>query len=162
MTECKQLSLAFQPLGLRKVVEKFDAPAISSDGGGLLLREVEERLGFVWQFAQYFDDYRSPRCMKYKAAELLLQRILGAELQQAKQQFQQTGQATRLFKDLQYKTKKSWHQERRVIGKAEHLSKGSNPRFVVTSLTAEACDAATLYEQKYCARGELENRIKEQ
>ncbi len=91
-----------------------------------------------------------------------LQRILGAELQQAKEQVQPTGQATRLFKDFQYKTKKSWHQERRVIGKAEHLSKGSNPRFVVTSLTAEACDAATLYEQKYCARGELENRIKEQ
>lgn len=365
MTECKQLSLAFQPLGRREIVGKFDAPAISSDGGGLLLREIEERFGFVRQFAQCFDDYRSPRFAKYKVTELLLQRImgiafgyedlndhedlrhdplmgvltgkldpvlhsqpalagkstlnrleltpvgasqrsrykkivarhskiedffveaflqqhpqtpesivldldatddplhghqagrffhgyyknycylplyifcgshllcaklrpsdidasagsvkqlnrivkrirkqwpevqiiirgdsgfcrepimawcednrvdyilglaknkrlqriLGAELQQAKERFQQTGQAVRVFKDFQYKTKKSWRQERRVIGKAEHLSKGSNPRFVVTSLTAEACDAATLYEQKYCARGEMENRIKEQ
>lgn len=91
-----------------------------------------------------------------------LQRILGAELQQAKEQFQQTGQAARVFKDFRYKTKKSWRQERRVIGKAEHLSKGSNPRFVVTNLTAEASDAATLYDQEYCARGEMENRIKEQ
>jgi hypothetical protein len=49
-----------------------------------------------------------------------------------------------------------------VIGKAEHLRKGANPRFVVTSLTAEQFDARTLYEDEYCARGEMENRIKEQ
>lgn len=365
MTECKQLSLEFQPLGRREIVGKFDAPAISSDGGGLLLREMEERFGFVRQFAQCFDDYRNPRFTWHSCEELLLQRImgialgyedlndhedlrhdplmavlagktdpvlphqpalagkstlnrleltpvgadqnsrykkiiarhskienffvaaflqqhpqapeqivldldatddplhghqagrffhgyykcycylplyifcgshllcaklrpsdidaaagsikqlerivkqirqqwpdvpiiirgdsgfcrqpimtwcethgvdyilglaknkrlqriLGAELQQAKEQFQHTGQAARVFKDFQYKTKKSWRVERRVIGKAEHLSKGSNPRFVVTSLKVEACDAATLYEQKYCARGEMENRIKEQ
>ena len=365
MTECKQLSFEFQPLGRREIVGKFDAPAISSDGGGLLLREIEERFEFVGQFAQCFDDYRSPRFTQHTVKELLLQRImgialgyedlndhedlrhdplmavlagksdpvltsgpalagkstlnrleltpvgadqdsrykkivarhskiedffveaflqqhpqapeqivldldatddplhghqagrffhgyyksycylplyifcgshllcaqlrpsdidasagsvkqlqrivkrirrqwpeiqiiirgdsgfcresimtwcednrvdfilglaknkrlqriLGAELQQAKEQFQETGQAARVFKDFHYQTKKSWRQERRVIGKAEHLSQGSNPRFVVTSLTAEACDAATLYEQKYCARGEMENRIKEQ
>ncbi len=49
-----------------------------------------------------------------------------------------------------------------MIGKAEHLRKGANPRFVVTSLTAEQFDARTLYEDEYCARGEMENRIKEQ
>jgi Transposase DDE domain group 1 len=49
-----------------------------------------------------------------------------------------------------------------VIGKAEHLTKGANPRFVVTSLSAESFDAQTLYEKEYCARGEMENRIKEQ
>ena len=53
-------------------------------------------------------------------------------------------------------------RERRVIGKVEHLDKGSNPRFVVTSLPAEAWDARALYEGLYCARGEMENRIKEQ
>ena len=49
-----------------------------------------------------------------------------------------------------------------MVGKAEHLAKGPNPRFVVTSLSAEEFDAQTLYEQEYCARGEMENRIKEQ
>ena len=49
-----------------------------------------------------------------------------------------------------------------MVGKAEHLSKGSNPRFVVTSLSADEFDARSLYEKEYCARGEMENRIKEQ
>ena len=49
-----------------------------------------------------------------------------------------------------------------MIGKAEHLSKGSNPRFVVTSLSANDIDARSVYEEEYCARGDMENRIKEQ
>jgi hypothetical protein len=56
----------------------------------------------------------------------------------------------------------SWSRHRRVVAKAEHLPKGANPRFVVTSLTASAVDARTLYEDVYCARGNVENRIKEQ
>jgi hypothetical protein len=91
-----------------------------------------------------------------------LQRILGKELHEAKLQFEATGLASRAFKDFTYQTRKSWSRERRVVGKAEHLSKGSNPRFVVTSLSAEEFDARMLYEDVYCARGEMENRIKEQ
>jgi len=91
-----------------------------------------------------------------------LERILGKELQEAKQQFEATGKAARVFKDFSYRTRKSWSRSRRVIGKAEHLRKGSNPRFVVTNLTPDMFDARTLYEQEYCARGEMENRIKEQ
>lgn len=91
-----------------------------------------------------------------------LQRIVGAELHQAQQQFAQTQQAARVFKDFSYRTHKSWSQARRVVGKAEHLAKGPNPRFVVTSLSAEAYPAQALYEQEYCARGDMENRIKEQ
>ncbi|MFV2069887.1 MAG: IS1380 family transposase [Pirellulales bacterium] len=87
---------------------------------------------------------------------------IGEELKEAKQQFQETGQAARVFKDFSYQTLTSWSQSRRVIGKAEHLPKGSNPRFVVTTLSAEAFDARALYEDEYCARGEMENRIKEQ
>lgn len=90
-----------------------------------------------------------------------LQRILGEEMHQAQQLFQETGQAARVFKDFRYSTRKSWSRERRVVGKAEHLSKGANPRFVVTSLSAEAMAAQALYEEKYCARGDMENRIKE-
>jgi hypothetical protein len=91
-----------------------------------------------------------------------LARILGRELHEAKLQYEVTGQASRVFKDFTYQTRKSWCRERRVVGKAEHLSKGSNPRFIVTSLPTEAMDARALYEDVYCARGEMENRIKEQ
>lgn len=89
-------------------------------------------------------------------------RALGKELHEACEQFQQTGQAARVFKDFVYRTQKSWSRERRVIGKAEHLPKGANPRFVVTSLSPEECDARTVYEDECCARGNMENRIKEQ
>jgi hypothetical protein len=91
-----------------------------------------------------------------------LTKILGKEMQTAKELFEQTGQAARVFKDFTYKTKKSWSRERRVIGKAEHLEKGSNPRFVVTSLSAEEFSAQNVYEVQYCGRGNMENRIKEQ
>jgi hypothetical protein len=91
-----------------------------------------------------------------------LSRILCGELHEAKLQFEATGQAARVFKDFTYQTRKSWRRARRVVGKAEHLSKGSNPRFIVTSLSPEQFDARTLYEDVYCARGEMENRIKEQ
>ncbi|MDA1252612.1 MAG: IS1380 family transposase [Planctomycetota bacterium] len=91
-----------------------------------------------------------------------LTKIIGGELHEAQLQFAETGHASRVFKDFHYKTRKSWSRERRVIGKAKHLSKGPNPRFVVTSLPADRVDAKTLYEGRYCARGEMENRIKEQ
>jgi hypothetical protein len=84
------------------------------------------------------------------------------ELKTAKQQYHETGCAARVFKDFKYQTLKSWSQRRRVIAKAEHLRKGANPRFVVTSLAKTQFDAREVYEQQYCARGDMENRIKEQ
>jgi hypothetical protein len=84
------------------------------------------------------------------------------EMEEARQAFGTTHKPARIFKDFTYQTRKSWSRERRVIGKAEHLSKGSNPRFVVTSIPTEAMDARALYEDEYCARGDMENRIKEQ
>jgi hypothetical protein len=91
-----------------------------------------------------------------------LLRIVGQELQQAKEQYEQTRQPARVFRDFEYRTHKSWSQTRRVVGKAEHLAKGANPRFVVTSLSTAEFEGRTLYEQEYCARGDMENRIKEQ
>ena len=88
--------------------------------------------------------------------------VLQPSSEQAAAQFAQTRQAARVFADFRYQTRDSWSQERRVVGKAEHLAKGPNPRFVVTSLSPEAFAAAVLYEQEYCGRGEMENRIKEQ
>jgi hypothetical protein len=90
-----------------------------------------------------------------------LKRILGAEMRQAKLQFEATKEPARVFKDFTYQTQKSWSRSRRVVGKAEHLAKGENPRFVVTSLPADRYEACTLYEQEYCGRGDMENRIKE-
>jgi len=91
-----------------------------------------------------------------------LDRILGEELYEAKQQFEATGKASRVFKDFTYQTRKSWSRPRRVVGKAEHLRKGANPRFVVTSISSEEIPPRELYEDEYCERGEMENRIKEQ
>ena len=81
---------------------------------------------------------------------------------EAELEFQTTGQAARVFKDFRYRTRSSWSRERRVVGKAEVLEKGANPRFVVTSLSPERWGARALYEDLYCARGDMENRIKEQ
>jgi Transposase DDE domain group 1 len=72
------------------------------------------------------------------------------------------GGPVRRFADFAWRTLDSWSRTRRVIAKAEHLPKGANPRFVVTSLPVTAMDARTLYEDIYCARGDVENRIKEQ
>lgn len=70
--------------------------------------------------------------------------------------------ATRRYADLRYRTRDSWSACRRVVGKAEHLDKGANPRFVVTNLPKKEFNSKALYEDLYCARGDMENRIKEQ
>ena len=87
---------------------------------------------------------------------------IGAEMGQAQEIYQSTQKPARVFKDFRYRTRKSWSCERRVVGKAEYLAKGENPRFIVTSIASEEKDARELYEDFYCARGEMENRIKEQ
>ena len=91
-----------------------------------------------------------------------LARIIGAQMQEARMLYQRTGKAARVFAAFPYQTKKSWSRARRVVAKAEVLDKGQNPRFVVTSLTPQEWSAQDLYEKFYCARGEMENRIKEQ
>jgi len=91
-----------------------------------------------------------------------LYKEIEAELLQAQQLHNSTTQAARVFKDFVYRTRMSWSRERRVVGKAEYLAKGANPRFVVSSISSEEKDARTLYEDFYCARGDMENRIKEQ
>lgn len=75
---------------------------------------------------------------------------------QAQQRFLATGEASRVFGEFDYCTRTSWSRKRRVVVKAEHLRGGANPRFVVTSLSADQIDARTLYEDLYCARGDME------
>jgi hypothetical protein len=91
-----------------------------------------------------------------------LTKELAQELAKAEEEYKKTGKAARVFKDFTYQTLDSWSCSRRVVGKAEHLAMGANPRFVVTSLSKEAFDGQSLYEDMYCARGDMENRIKEQ
>jgi hypothetical protein len=91
----------------------------------------------------------------------LLRRIR-KQLQKARRRHRETGKAARLFHQFRYRTKKSWSRKRQVVAKAECLDKGINPRFVVTSLSVNRMEARSLYEDFYCARGEMENRIKEQ
>jgi hypothetical protein len=91
-----------------------------------------------------------------------LQAEIVKEMGQAKALYQETGRAARWFTEFVYQTRKSWSRARRVVAKAEYLEKGENPRFVVTSLSREAWPAQALYEEQYCARGDMENRIKEQ
>jgi Transposase DDE domain group 1 len=91
-----------------------------------------------------------------------LEAMLAEALAEAKQRHEETGQAARVFRELRYQTRETWTRERRVVGKAEQLDKGANPRFVVTSLTSEAWEARVLYEELYCQRGEMEKRVKEQ
>jgi len=91
-----------------------------------------------------------------------LEAAIEAELSQARGLCETTGAPARVYKDFRYRTHKTWSRERRVVGKAEHLPGKANPRFVVTSLGADRAPAPVLYEQLYCARGDMENRIKEQ
>jgi hypothetical protein len=83
------------------------------------------------------------------------------QLKKSQRRYHQTKKASRRFRDFRYRTLESWDRSRRVVGKAEYLGK-ENPRFVVTSLTKAEYGARALYEDLYCARGDMENRIKEQ
>lgn len=91
-----------------------------------------------------------------------LNEILSDEMDLARQEHEETGLPVRRFKDFRYSTLESWTAERRVVGKAEMLPGKSNPRYVVTSLSSHEWEAKALYEDLYCARGDMENRIKEQ
>jgi hypothetical protein len=92
-----------------------------------------------------------------------LKKQIEPEMAQAEKQYQQTQAPVRVFTEFFYSTKDTWSRERRVIAKAEHLDKGANPRFVVTTLSQQEVAAQELYEKVYCARGDCpENRIKEQ
>lgn len=89
-------------------------------------------------------------------------KMMSEDLVDAEIMYRTTGRPARIYHDFIYQTLQSWNRPRRVIGKAEYLKKGANPRFVVTSLSQEEVDADDLYEKLYCIRGDMENRIKEQ
>lgn len=89
-----------------------------------------------------------------------LRELVQRQMRESRQQCEATGKAARVFTEFSYRTHKSWSRARRVVAKAEYLPGKENPRFVVTSLGED--EPQVLYEKLYCARGEMENRIKEQ
>jgi Transposase DDE domain group 1 len=86
---------------------------------------------------------------------------LAPEMRKAQRRAKRSGQPARAFADFTYRTRKSWSAKRRVVGKAEWTNGGANPRFIVTNVHAANGDARFLYEDVYCQRGEMENRLKE-
>jgi len=97
------------------------------------------------------------------ARNVRLEAMVAEALQEARRQWQQTQQPARVFTEFKHETVSgTWSRKRRVVAKAEHIDGKSNPRFVVTSLAVESWAARPLYEDLYCARGDMENRIKEQ
>ncbi len=133
MTKGKQLELQLTRVKGRRVRVDFKGGEVTSNAGLLLIREVDRRLGLTEQAAQPLQE-------------------------QAKQWFEYSGKKQRLFQHFEYGAK-SWRRRRLIIHKAEHTTRGSNPRFVVTNLPGNPQE---LYDKVYCGRGEMENRIKEQ
>ena len=105
----------------------------------------ENRVDYVFGLA------RNPR----------LARQIGRELRTAKRKAARTGAPARVYKELRYATRETWSKRRRVVAKAEWTQGEANPRFVVTSLGLERAKTRFLYEDVYCQRGDMENRIKE-
>jgi len=91
-----------------------------------------------------------------------LEALLKPTMDVAKEQHEESGEMIKLFTEFQYRTQTSWNRERRVIGKAQYSEKGANPRFIVTNFTSEEWATDEIYTDLYCARGDMENRIKEQ
>lgn len=91
-----------------------------------------------------------------------LMRMVAAEMEQVKAEYEKTKEPARILKDLAYRTRETWSRTRRVVAKVEFIPGKPNPRFVVTNLPRKESAARTLYEVRYCGRGDMENRIKEQ
>ena len=117
--------------------------------------------GFCRDAPMSWCEERGVDCLFGLARNARLARALGAELEAARRAHERTGRAARRFRDFEYHTRKSWTRARRVVGRAEHLAKGANPRFVVTSLPRRKASARRLCEKLHCARGDMENRMKE-
>jgi Transposase DDE domain group 1 len=117
--------------------------------------------GFAREELMHWCEHNSVDFLFGLAKNARLTAAIAAELAAARQHSEQTGKPARRFKDFTWSTLDSWSRPRRVVGKTEWTGGEANPRFVVTSLVRSEHEARHLYEKVYCARGEMENRIKE-
>ena len=161
------------PLAARLRPSNIDACAGTTDVLRMMVPRIRQRFpqariilradsGFCREEIMHFCETKGIFYVLGLAKNNRLKNALGSALQTAKREYEITGERARRFTDLTYRTRKSWSRSRRVVGKAEYLPKGPNPRFVVTNLSRIQWAAITLYEQLYCGRGDMENRIKEQ
>lgn len=150
-----------------------DAAAGSAEVLAHLVERIRERWPMVRIIVRADSGFAREELMKWcedndvfyvlgLAKNSRLLKKIGKELVAAGELFERTKKAARVFTHFTYRTLRSWACSRRVIAKAEHLEKGRNPRFIVTNLPEEYATSKALYEDVYCARGEMENRIKEQ
>jgi Transposase DDE domain group 1 len=168
----------FLPLyvfGGKQLLVAYLRPA-NQDGAkhaGVVLKLLVERLrkqwpnvriilrgdsGFCRQTPLNWCERKNVKYIVGLARNNVLQKILAPSMEQAKQSFEATQEKQRIFIHFNYAAG-SWSQEKKVIGKAEYSDQGENPRFIVTNIEG---DPQALYEKLYCARGDMENRIKEQ
>ena len=149
----------------------------ASDGALEVLQRLVKRIRHKWPLVQILVRADSGFCrdalmswceangVKYLFGlaknRRLLKRITRT-MKKARRDWAFSGRAARRFIQFSYRTRNSWSRARRVVGKAEYMDKGENPRFVVTNLSSQEYEGQELYEKLYCARGEMENRIKEQ
>ena len=149
--------------GTVDALEKI-VPAIRRRFGGKVSIIVRADSGFSREaIMEWCEKHRVGYCVGL-ARNPRLQEDLAAAFESLREQLE-TGELRvpcRLYRDFQYRTLESWSRKRRVVGKAEVLEKGNNPRFIVTNLPKGEWEAQSLYEDFYCARGDMENRIKEQ
>ena len=150
----------------------IDASAGSVKELERIVRRVRRRWPEAWlivrgdsgfcreEFMSWCEDNGVDYVLGLKRNERLVKRIAKA-MRKSRSRHVATGKASRRFREFRYRTRTSWSRSRRVVAKAEWLAKGDNPRFVVTSLSQKVAGAQHLYEQLYCARGDMENRIKE-
>ena len=150
----------------------IDASAGSVDEVARIVRQIRARWPFVRILLRADSGFAREALMAWceqnrvdylfgLARNARLVAMIEEELAAAKAAAEQTGRPARRFKDFQWSTLDSWSQERRVVAKAEWTNGEANPRFVVTSLKRAEVGARQLYEDIYCARGDMENRIKE-
>jgi len=159
------------PVLARLRTSKLDASAGATEAVEMIVRAIRQKLprvkiilradsGFCRDGLMSWCEEHDVHYLFGIARNAVLERELESSLEQARQLAQESpGQSARVFQEFAYKAKKWPGAKRRVIGKAEWTAHGRNPRFIITNLTGEA---RGLYERDYCARGDMENRIKEQ
>jgi hypothetical protein len=118
--------------------------------------------GFCWEELMAWCEQHAVDYVFGFARNQRLRRKIAKEMRQAKKEQQRTGKPARVFTEFFYRTRQTWSRRRRVVAKAEQIPGKENPRYVVTSLPRADWPTQELYETLYCARGEMENRIKEQ
>lgn len=138
---------------IRKIRERWPNTRILIRGDSGFCRETLMRLAEENPYCYYV--FGLPKNSR-------LCEIIASSLIHMESQFKTERTAQREYLDFRYQTRNSWSTERRVVAKAEYIEKGPNPRFIVTNLPVSDYDAVALYEKVYCARGNMENRIKEQ